>query len=71
MLSVSFGNAFTAVVNQFIQNPDGSSKLAGPDYYLFFAAIMTLSSLLFIPVAALYKERSYIQEPAAASGTSS
>ncbi|MBW2274012.1 MAG: POT family MFS transporter [Deltaproteobacteria bacterium] len=62
LLSVSFGNAFTAAVNLFIQNPDGSSKLAGPDYYLFFAATMALAALLFVPVAATYRERRYIQE---------
>ena len=29
LLSISFGNVFTALVNTFIQNPDGTSKLAG------------------------------------------
>jgi POT family proton-dependent oligopeptide transporter len=62
MLSVSFGNAFTAAVNYFIQNPDGSSKLAGPDYYLFFAGTMALAAVLFVPVAILYRERSYLQQ---------
>jgi POT family proton-dependent oligopeptide transporter len=62
MLSVSFGNAFTAAVNHFIQNPDGSSKLEGPDYYLFFAATMALAAVFFVPVAATYRERRYIQE---------
>lgn len=61
-LSVSFGNAFTALVNYLIQNPDDTSKLAGPDYYLFFAAAMAVAAVLFVPVAALYRERSYIQE---------
>ena len=37
LLSVSLGNLFTALVNHFIQNPDGTSKLAGAAYYNFFS----------------------------------
>ena len=42
-------------VNVFIQNEDGSSKLAGADYYLFFAATMFVFSLIFIAVARWYE----------------
>ena len=62
LLSVSIGNLFTSGVNFFIQNPDGSSKLAGADYYLFFAAAMAITAVLFIPVAMWYKEKTYIQD---------
>ena len=62
MLSVSLGNLFTAAVNKFIQNPDGSSKLEGPDYYLFFAATMLVTAILYVPVAMWFKERTYIQD---------
>jgi POT family proton-dependent oligopeptide transporter len=65
LMSVALGNLFTAAVNFFIQNPDGTSKLDGPSYYLFFAAAMGITALLFIPVAAWYKERTYIQDEAA------
>ncbi len=61
LMSVSLGNLFTSAVNYFIQNPDGSSKLEGAYYYLFFAAAMAATALLFVPVAMWYKERSYIQ----------
>jgi POT family proton-dependent oligopeptide transporter len=64
LMSVSIGNLFTAAVNFFIQNPDGSSKLEGASYYMFFAAAMTLTALLFVPVAVWFKERTYIQEEA-------
>ena len=37
MLSVSLGNIFTAMVNAFIQNPDGSLKIEGADYFYLFA----------------------------------
>ena len=59
-LSITLGNVFTAVVNIFIQNEDGSSKLEGADYFWFFALMMFLTAAIFIPVAALYKEKTYI-----------
>ncbi|MEM7135015.1 MAG: POT family MFS transporter [Myxococcota bacterium] len=62
LLSVSIGNLFTWGVNHFIQNDDGSSKLEGPDYYLFFAGAMAITAVLFVPVAIWYKERTYIQD---------
>ena len=62
LLSVSLGNVFVSAVNFFIQNDDGSSKLAGPDYYLFFAGAMAVTAVLFIPVAKFYKEKTYIQD---------
>ena len=64
LMSVSIGNLFTAAVNFFIQNPDGTSKLDGSSYYLFFAAAMAVTAILFVPVAAWYKERTYIQDEA-------
>jgi POT family proton-dependent oligopeptide transporter len=64
LMSVALGNLFTAAVNFFIQNPDGTSALDGPSYYLFFAGAMAITALLFIPVAFLYKERTYIQDEA-------
>jgi POT family proton-dependent oligopeptide transporter len=62
MLSVSLGNVFTALVNVLIQNADGSSKLVGAEYFLFFAAAMLLAAVIFIPVALLYKEKHFIQD---------
>jgi POT family proton-dependent oligopeptide transporter len=62
LMSVSIGNLFTAAVNFVIRNPDGSSKLEGPEYYLFFAGVMALTAVLYIPVAMRFRERSYIQE---------
>lgn len=64
LLSVSIGNLFTAAVNFFIQNPDHTSKLEGASYYLFFAASMAVTAILFVPVAVWYKERTYIQDEA-------
>ncbi len=62
LMSVSIGNLFTAGVNVFIQDDSGNSTLAGVDYFLFFAAAMALTALLFIPVARLYRERTWLQD---------
>ncbi len=70
MLSISIGNLFTSAVNFFIQNPDGSSKLAGADYYVFFTLLMLITALLFTVVTRYYRGETYIQEelPEALSG---
>ncbi len=62
LLSISLGNIFTAVVNIFIQNEDGSSKLAGASYFWFFAGMMAATAVIFIFVAAGYREKTYIQD---------
>jgi POT family proton-dependent oligopeptide transporter len=62
MLSVSLGNIFTAAVIGFIQNPDGSSKLAGASYFYFFAGLMLITSLLFLLVVKYYIPKTYLHE---------
>ncbi len=66
LMSVSLGNIFVSAVNFFIQNDDGTSKLAGPDYFWFFAAAMLVTAILFVPVAMKYPVKSYIQDEVAA-----
>ncbi len=62
MLSVAVGNLFTSAVNFFIQNDDGSSKLAGADYFWFFTLLMLATALLFIWVSRNYTETTYLQD---------
>jgi POT family proton-dependent oligopeptide transporter len=64
LLSNAVGNLFTAAVNFFITNADGSNKLPGADYYWFFAGLMLATSLLFCLYAAFYREKTYIQDAA-------
>lgn len=64
LMSVSLGNIFVAGVNFFIQNDDGTSKLAGADYYNFFALCMLVTAIIFIPVALRYKEEVHLQDEA-------
>jgi POT family proton-dependent oligopeptide transporter len=61
-LSITLGNVFTAVVNVFIRNPDGTSKLSGPSYFWFFTAVMFVTAILFVPVSARYKVKEYLQD---------
>lgn len=69
LLSISAGNAFTALVHWFIANPDGTMKLKGVTYYNFFAVLSIGCVAIFIFVARRYRETSYLQgdeaEPAA------
>ena len=61
-LSNTVGNVFTAAVNYFIQEPDGSVILKGADYYWFFAGMMFITTVLFGIYASFYKEKTYIQD---------
>jgi proton-dependent oligopeptide transporter, POT family len=64
LLAVSAGNLLTALVNRFIQDENGKSRLSGPDYYWLFAGLMTATAVVFIFVAMFYRERTYTQDEA-------
>lgn len=59
----SAGNLFTALVNHYIQNPDGKTVwLQGVPYYLFFSGLMFVASIAFIFIAMFYKGKSYLPD---------
>ena len=62
--AISLGNVFTAAVNFFIQNPDGSVKLKGAAYFYFFVMVMVVTAVLFLFVSQFYRGRIYIQDEA-------
>ena len=62
MLSISLGNLFTSAVNFFINNPDGSSRLAGADYFLFFTLLMLVTAILYMVMARFYRGRTWLHE---------
>src|SRR6266550_3525446 len=66
LFAVSLGNQFTAAVNFFIQNPDGTVKLQGTSYFMFFVWVMLGTAVLFAIVTPFYKGRTYLQDQAAA-----
>ena len=65
LLAISLGNVFTAGVNFFIQNPDGSLKLQGSSYFMFFTYVMLITGVLFAIIMPFYKGRTYLQDQAA------
>ncbi|MGI9428261.1 MAG: POT family MFS transporter [Bythopirellula sp.] len=61
MFSVSIGNLITALVNRFIQNEDGTSKLPGADYYWFFTTAMLVTACVYVFWSQFYRGQTYIQ----------
>lgn len=62
--AISLGNVFTAGVNFFIQNPDGTVKLTGASYFFFFVKVMLATAVLFLVVSHFYRGKTYIQDEA-------
>jgi len=62
MAAVALGNLFTSAVNFFIENPDGSSRLAGASYFWFFAGLMLVTAVGFVWHSRHYQEEAYLQE---------
>ena len=62
LAAVALGNLFTSAVNFIIENPDGTSKLAGASYFWFFAGLMFATATGFLWHSRHYRERSYLQD---------
>jgi POT family proton-dependent oligopeptide transporter len=62
--AISLGNVFTAAVNFIIQNPDGSSKLAGASYFYFFVGAMLVTAIIYVLVSPFYRGKTYTQDEA-------
>ena len=58
-LSIAAGNLFTSAVNFFIQNADGTSKLAGASYFWFFTLLMLIIAILFMRASSHFQENIY------------
>jgi len=61
MFSVSLGNLFAAVINLMITRTTIGAKLEGPTYFLFFAGLLTATTVVYAAVATRFKEKTYIQ----------
>src|SRR5438309_1829082 len=68
LLAISLGNQFTAGVNFFIQNPDGSVKLQGTSYFMFFVWVMLGTAVLFAIITPFYISRTYLQDQTVVTG---
>jgi POT family proton-dependent oligopeptide transporter len=67
LLSVALGNVLTSGVNWAMKSvEDGGlgfgELLHGERYYWFFAGLMTLAAVVFIPYAAFYREKTYLPD---------
>jgi len=62
MLSVAAGNLLTSLVNVFIQNADGTSRISETSYYLLFAGFMTLAAIVFSLTSRGFRETVILQE---------
>jgi POT family proton-dependent oligopeptide transporter len=60
--AIALGNVFTAQVNHFIQNADGTVKLQGAAYFFFFVKVMLVTAILWLVVSPFYRGKTYIQE---------
>lgn len=60
-LGISLGNLFTAAVNTFIREDDGSSKLDGASYYWFFTIAMAITAIAFVIYSRTYKGTTFVQ----------
>lgn len=63
--SITAGNLFTALVQKFIQNADGTNKLPGAAFYIFFAVLAMGAAMVFALIAIRYKEVSHLQDESA------
>jgi len=62
LLSITAGNAFTALVHALIQRPDGTLVLEGASYYLFYAALAVATAGVYAVVASKYREQVHLQD---------
>lgn len=62
LMSVALGNTFTAGVNAFIVNRDGTLMLEGATYFYFFAQLMLITAVLFLLIVKFYKPKTYLHE---------
>jgi POT family proton-dependent oligopeptide transporter len=61
LFTVSMGNLFTAAVNYFIRNADGSVKMNDQQYFLFFTMLMLIAAAVFVVMAVFYHGKTYLQ----------
>lgn len=61
-MSISMGNLFTSMVNFFIVESDGTSKLSGASYFWFFTLLMLITAIFFMIVCRNYQEQTHLHE---------
>ena len=67
LLAISAGNFFTSLVYWFIGNPDGTAKITGVQFNLFFAGLCLATMVVFALFARGYREKTILQDEAPAT----
>jgi proton-dependent oligopeptide transporter, POT family len=67
MWAISAGNLITALVHRFIANADGSSKLSGASFYLFFIGLCLATTVVYAFVSRYYTPKTCLQDDAPAT----
>ena len=62
LLAIAAGDLFTGLVQLFIQNDDHTSKLPGAWFYLFFAGLCFLTTIVYVFVARRYREQTHLAD---------
>jgi POT family proton-dependent oligopeptide transporter len=65
--AIAFGNLLTAQVHRIITNADGTSKLPGASFYLFFVALCLGTAIIYAFVSRFYQEKTHLQDEAPAA----
>ncbi|HWA26942.1 MAG TPA: MFS transporter [Lacunisphaera sp.] len=65
--AIAFGNLLVARIHSFISNADGSSKLPGASFYLFFVALCAVTTVVYAFVSRSYTTKTHLQDEAPAA----
>jgi POT family proton-dependent oligopeptide transporter len=65
--AIAFGNFLTARIHGLIANADGTSKLPGASFYLFFVALCAVAAVIFAIVSRSYTLKTHLQDEAPAA----
>ena len=65
--AIAFGNLLTARVHGFIANADGTTKLPGATFYLFFVALCAITAVIYAVVSRFYTLKTHLQDEAPAA----
>jgi POT family proton-dependent oligopeptide transporter len=64
--AVSAGNFFAAQVNRLLQDADGNLVITNVQYYLYFAGLMAIATVIYVFYALTYREQTFLQDSGAA-----
>jgi len=62
LLAIAAGNLIAAAVNELLSVPAIGSRLEGANYFWFFTGLMAITAVAFVPVATMYREKTYLQD---------